>query len=75
MGGHSVTGRHRSKRPDARLPPKQRRSAKKKEEDKKLASDLRVVKIKKSERKERATDSWVWFLSPRTILPLAPMLS
>ena len=56
MGGHSTTGRHRSKRPDARLTAKQRRAQKAKEEDAKAAADLRVVKIKKSERKERGFD-------------------
>ena len=51
-----MTGRHRSKRPDARLTPKQRYAAKRKEEDRKSAGDLRVVKIKKSERKGRDID-------------------
>ena len=70
MGGHSVTARHRSKRPDVRMPPKQRWAAKKKEEDRKLASDLRVVKIKKSERKERTVDARVFASLPCCVLPL-----
>jgi uncharacterized protein with WD repeat len=57
MGGHSVTGKFRSKRADARLPPKQRRAAARRDEERKTAAHLRVVKIKKSERKARTVDA------------------
>lgn len=56
MGGHSTTGKHRPKRGDARMTAKQRYAQSKKWEDAKQAADLRVVKIKKSERKERVVD-------------------
>ena len=70
MGGHSTTGRHRSKRPDARLTAKQRRAQKAKEEDAKAAADLRVVKIKKSERKERGFDKHAMKLKKPKMSPV-----
>ena len=70
MGGHSTTGKHRPKRGDFRLTAKQRYAQSKKWEDLKSASDLRVVKIKKSERKERVVDGAAMRLKKPKLTPV-----
>jgi hypothetical protein len=70
MGGHSTTGKHRPKRGDFRLTAKQRYAQSKKWEDAKAASDLRVVKIKKSQRKERVVDASAMRLKKPKLTPV-----
>ena len=54
----------------ARETAKQRRAQKAKEEDAKAAADLRVVKIKKSERKERGFDKHAMKLKKPKMSPV-----
>ena len=70
MGGHSTTGKHRPKRGDFRLTAKQRYAQSKKWEDVKSAADLRVVKIKKSERKERVVNASAMPLKKPKLTPV-----
>ena len=70
MGGHSTTGKHRPKRGDSRLTAKQRYAQSKKWEDVKSAADLRVVKIKKSERKERVVNASAMPLKKPKLTPV-----
>ena len=70
MGGHSTTGKHRPKRGDFRLTAKQRYAQSKKWEDAKAAADLRVVKIKKSQRKERVVDASAMRLKKPKLTPV-----
>ncbi|CAM9964409.1 unnamed protein product [Heterosigma akashiwo] len=55
-GGNTVTGKHRAKRIDVRPSVKKRKQAAKLKNIQKEAGDLRVVRKKKSERKEREVD-------------------